>query len=81
MASFYFPLGLNERNETKRNEMKRNETEYVLKRNETERHDCQKRQTNGTLITVLPNETERFWKRFFDAYCMLRLMGVSAIPT
>ena len=49
--------------------MKRNENEYVLKWNKTARHDCRKRQTNGTLITVSPNETERFWKRFFNVYC------------
>lgn len=48
-----------------RNETKQNETEYILKRNETQQHDCQKWQTNWTLITVSQNDTERFWKRFF----------------
>ena len=61
MASFYSPLCLKR---TKQNVTKRNKTEYVLKRKETKRHDCRKRQTNGTLITVLPNKTERFWKHF-----------------
>ena len=73
MASFYvhiLPWTLVcKRKATKRNKTKRTETGYVLKWNETQRHDCQKRQTNATLITVLPNETERFWSRFFDAYC------------
>ena len=36
----------------------------------TERHNCQKRQRNRTVNTVLQNDTERFWKRFFDTYCM-----------
>ena len=65
---FLLPLVL----KTKQNETKRNETEYVIKWNETERHDCRNWQTNGTLITVSRNETERFWKRFFDTYCMYR---------
>ena len=55
---FLLPLVL------KTNETKRNKTEYVLKRNETERHDCRKRQTNGTLITVSPNKTNDFGKVF-----------------
>ena len=75
MASFYvhiLPWTLVcKRKETKRSKTKRTETGYVLKWNETQRHDRQKRQTNATLITVLPNETERFWSRFFDAYCTL----------
>ena len=55
------------------NDMKRHETaRHETKRNgfKTERHDCQKRQRNRTVNTVLQNDTERFWKRFFDAYCM-----------
>ena len=56
--------------EMKRNKMKQNVTKYVLKWSETQRHDCQKCQTNVTLITISPNETERLWSRFFDAYCM-----------
>ena len=51
-----------ERHETARNETKRNGFK-------TERHDCQKRQRNRMVNTVLQNDTEPFWKRFFDAYC------------
>ena len=28
-------------------------------------HNCQKHQTNQTLMTVSQNETERFWKHFW----------------
>ena len=45
--------------------MKRHET----KRFKTERHYCQKWQPNRTVNTVLQNDTEHFWKRFFDAFC------------
>ena len=58
------------------NDMKRHETaRHETKRNgfKTERHDCQKRQRNRTVNTVLQNDTERFWKRFFDAYCTCML--------
>ena len=55
------PCAQNKRNQTKPNRI-------CPKWNETERRNCRKRQTNGTLITVSPNKTEQFWKRFFDAY-------------